>query len=325
MNIDNTLSAYALSLKEIDRVGNKKAVDLMKAFPSIELFAEADPSAFSPIVGQKIGDDIAAIQSALVTQWVQRISEMIDEYREDHIQVIALGDRAYPQKLRDTVDPPLVVYIRGNLDALHQARSVAIIGTRTPTENGMSQASEISEMLSRQGVVVVSGLAKGIDTAAHLGSIRAMSPGISVFGTDLRTVYPKENQQLARDLLDQDGVVISEIGPGEASGRGAFVRRDRIQAGLSDVIIPIQSDIDGGTMHTVKFGIDYGRRVFVPVPSDQDMAANSVRGTQALIEDGNATNFSVDDPWGFWNSSAAKSSHTNIKSENLQKQIPLDL
>ena len=206
-----------------------------------------------------------------------------------------------------------MLYIRGNLAALHGARSVAIVGTRSPTKNGVVQAVELSEYLSSQGAIVVSGLAKGIDTAAHQGSIRAKSPGVSVFGTDLETFYPKENQQLAHDLIEQNGALISEIGPDDYSSRGAFVRRDRIQAGLSDVIIPVQSDIDGGTMHTVKFGIDYGRPIFVPMPSDQDKAANIVRGTQNLVMEHNATNFEIDnprgdDPYGFWHSDVPKKS-----------------
>lgn len=325
MNIDHALSAYALSLKAIDGVGNKKALNLMNAFPSIELFSKAETSDFSSVVGKKSGEDIAAIRSSLVNHWVKQSSKLIDGYQDDRIQVIAIGDEAYPQRLSDTLEPPLVIYVRGNIAALHQPRSVAIIGTRTPTRNGISQASELSEVLSRHGVVVVSGLAKGIDAAAHLGSIRAKSPGVSVFGTDLTTVYPKENKQLARDLLDQGGAVISEIGPGEKSGRGAFVRRDRIQAGLSDVIIPVQSDIDGGTMHTVKFGINYGRPVFVPMPSAPDMSASSVRGTQALVEDGRASNFQIDDPWGFWRGETTARSHPATKYDETHEQIKLDL
>ena len=325
MKINYELSAYALCLKAIDGVGNKKAVDLMNAFPSIGMFSEADPSVFSRIVGQKIGDDVAAVRSSLISEWMKRITETIDGYREDHIEVIALQDQAYPQKLRNTNDPPLVVYVRGNITSLQQERSVAIIGTRSPTDNGMVQAMELSESLSRHGVVVVSGLAKGIDTAAHIGSVRAKSPGVSVFGTDLTTVYPKENQQLALDLIDQGGAVISEIGPGERTGRGAFVRRDRIQAGLSDVIIPVQSDIDGGTMHTVQFGINYRRPVFVPIPSDQDMTAECVRGTQALVEDGKASSFPLDDPWGFWRKDFSEIAQSELVSEVSDEQIRLDI
>ena len=325
MQPDLTLAAYALSLKAIDGVGNQRVVKLLRNFPTIDSFAEADVSQLVTIMGSKIGQVVDQIRNELVDSWTRRSLENVEDLLEKNIFVVGLSDPLYPIKLAAINDPPSVLFARGNISELNTKQSVAIVGTRNPTENGYKQAEELSEVISRRSVLVVSGLAKGIDTAAHRGSVTAQAPGIAVFGTDLLTVYPKENEKLAQSLLECDGVLVSEITPGEPTNRGAFVRRDRIQAGLSDAVVPIQSGIGGGTMHTVKFAQDYGRPVLVPSPSLDDMKSDQVKGTQSLIDESVAQNFDIDDVDVFLRL-AFEPTQKNVRDiQPLQEQLTLEL
>ena len=277
---EQELAAYALSLKDIKGVGDQSVIKLLKDIPTHEEFQKSDYSIFQESVGSKIASNLLDDQAHIVSKLMPQKIEIIKEYEEKDIFTIALSDKRYPIKLKNIKDPPSVLYARGNISALHAKRSIAIVGTRNPTDNGLRQAIDLSEAVSKQKIVVVSGLAKGIDTEAHKGSVLANAEGVAVFGTDLLTVYPKENEDLFNYLLNCEGVAVSEIPLGEENTRGAFVRRDRIQAGLSDVIVPVQSDIGGGTMHTVKFAGKYDRPVLVPRPDSTDRMAPNIRGTE---------------------------------------------
>jgi DNA processing protein len=187
-----------------------------------------------------------------------------------------------------------MLYVRGDASLLSLTDTVAVVGTRDPTDYGVKTAHRIADSLARSGYVIVSGLARGIDTAAHTAALEADGRTIAVLGTPLNEIYPAENKGLAKRIADQSGLLVSEIPLGKSSSKLAFVRRDRIQSGLSLAVFAIQTDLNGGTMHTVTYAEKQGRLIFCPTPTSEDVSAKQNAGIMHLIRSGRAHQF--DDP-----------------------------
>lgn len=194
-------------------------------------------------------------------------------------------DEAYPPALR-TLDPrPATLFVVGPVTVFHQ-RAVAIVGTRRASGYGMSVATEIADDLSRAGVVVVSGLALGIDGAAHRASVAAGASGIAVLPSPIDRVYPPRHRPLARDLLRAGGVLVSEVPIGASVGRPDFARRNRIIAGLAEAVVVIEAPDRSGALLTAAAALAIGRELYaVPGPID----AMGSRGCNRLIADQQAT------------------------------------
>jgi len=196
------------------------------------------------------------------------------------VKIIDLQDPGYPPLLREIFDPPIILYVRGKKwDA--DLPQVAIVGTRRPTGYGLNCAERLAEDLAARGIAVTSGLARGLDAAAHRGAIRA---GITyaVFGSGLDYVYPKENRGLA-DLVEQNGAVISEFPLGTPPSPQNFPIRNRIIAGMSLGVTVVEAAEYSGSLITVRFGLESGREVFA-VPGNI-MSPQSF-GPHALIRQG---------------------------------------
>lgn len=175
----------------------------------------------------------------------------------------------YPQKLRDIPSPPKRLYALGDLSLLEQD-SVAIVGTRYPSGEGKHQALAWGAQRASEGLVVVSGLARGIDAFGHLGCLKAGGKTIAVlaYGLDL-PIYPRENTKLAETILERGGLLLSEQAPGTRVHPGFLIARNRIQSGLSNQVIVVEMGIQSGTSHTVRFAWDQGREVqVVDIPAD---------------------------------------------------------
>ena len=200
-------------------------------------------------------------------------------------RVVTGLDEAYPPALR-TLDPrPPTLYVVGPAAVFH-GRAVAIVGTRRASGYGMSVATEVADDLSRAGVVVVSGLALGIDGAAHRASVAAGAPGIAVLPSPIDRVYPPRHRPLARDLLRAGGVLVSEIAIGASVGRPDFARRNRIIAGLAEAVVVIEAPDRSGALLTAAAAITIGRELYaVPGP----IGAMGSRGCNRLIADQQAT------------------------------------
>lgn len=200
-------------------------------------------------------------------------------------RVVTGLDEAYPPALR-TLDPrPPTLYVVGPVTVFHE-RAVAIVGTRRASGYGMSVATEVADDLSRAGVVVVSGLALGIDGAAHRSSVAARAPGIAVLPSPIDRIYPPRHRPLARDLLRAGGVLVSEIPTGASVGRPDFARRNRIIAGLAEAVVVVEAPDRSGALLTAAAAITIGRELYaVPGPID----AMGSRGCNRLIADQQAT------------------------------------
>lgn len=171
-----------------------------------------------------------------------------------NIHVIGICDEMYPKRLKRIPDAPVLIYAKGNLNCLNDQKLVAIVGTRKPSEYGSTCSHLFGKNFAERGIVVVSGLAKGIDTLAHKGCIEVNGKTIAVLAQGLDTpIYPKENRPLADKIIAAGGCLLSEYGLGVRGRPNYFVERNRIQSGVSDGVAVIETDVKGGTMHTVDF------------------------------------------------------------------------
>ncbi len=191
-------------------------------------------------------------------------------------------DSAYPPLLRETVGGPALIYARGALPRTEDT-CVAIVGTRKATREGMTLARETGEALARKGIVIVSGLALGIDGAAHEGALRAGGRTAAVLANGLDSVYPRAHEHLADRILDGGGCLISEYPEGTPSYPSQFLARNRIVSGLSVATVVIEAPLRSGSLATARNAIEQGREVFI-FPGDT--RNRNYAGSHALIRTG---------------------------------------
>ncbi|MDZ7752110.1 MAG: DNA-processing protein DprA [Gammaproteobacteria bacterium] len=195
--------------------------------------------------------------------------------------ILALCDDAYPQLLRSIADPPPLLYYLGDPEVLCQVQ-MAVVGSRNPTPGGRETATAFSRYLARNGLVITSGLARGIDTAAHRGALAASGYTVAVLGTGVDRVYPAENRELARRIADT-GVVVSEFPLGTSPRAGHFPRRNRIISGLAVGTLVVEAAARSGSLITARLAAEQGREVFAIPGSIQNPMA---RGCHELIRQG---------------------------------------
>ena len=177
------------------------------------------------------------------------------------LEEIRLNSKYYPNKLRKIYDPPKKIYVLGNKQILN-SKSIAIIGCRDYSEYGKIVAQKFAYELAKRKIVIVSGLARGIDTFAHIGSIFAKEKTIAVLGSSFDNIYPKENIKVVKKIVELGGCVLSEYPLGSKTGKKNFVQRNRIISGLSDGVLVIEAKEKSGTLTTVDFALEQGRDVF---------------------------------------------------------------
>jgi len=194
---------------------------------------------------------------------------------------IHLGNSDYPPLLAEISDPPTCIWTRGDRRALSHL-AVAIIGARAASREGLIVAGDIASDLARAGVAVVSGLAKGIDAAAHKAALDAGGLTIAVLGTGIDRVYPAENQALSERIAEK-GLLITEFRPGSAPEDWHFPRRNRIISGLSKAVVVVEAREKSGSLITARLAADQGRDVMA-VPGSSVGGLN--RGANALLRDG---------------------------------------
>lgn len=205
--------------------------------------------------------------------------------RRQNIRLLAFDDPEYPENLRAAEDAPPVIYVRGQINCLRQPLSLSIVGARNASLNGRKLASQISCELTSQGIMIVSGMARGIDTAAHKGAMFALNrtgSTVAVLGTGIDIAYPAENQKLCEQIAGQ-GAVISEFPLGTEPSAGNFPRRNRIVSALTDGTLVVEASLHSGSLITARLALEQGRDVFaVPgFPTDERSA-----GPYKLIKDG---------------------------------------
>lgn len=175
-------------------------------------------------------------------------------------QVVTFADNAYPRLLLEITDPPPLLYVKGNPALLDHA-SLAVVGSRNATQQGRSNAEAFSRELSEGGFTIISGLALGIDAAAHTGGLAALSSSIAVVGTGLDIVYPARNRNLAHRLAEE-GALVSEFALGMPALASNFPRRNRLISGLASGCLVVEAALKSGSLITARYALEQGREVF---------------------------------------------------------------
>ena len=275
-----------LALTNIKGVGRRTAIDLWRTTLSSpgKLGLDAH-DAFIAIASES--ERVNRSATDLGAAW--RTSEQqVAEASDAGLRVLSYFDDDYPERLRGIPDAPSVLFVRGRVEALHESGMVAVVGTREPTPFGDHAAYRAGQRAAETGVAVVSGLALGCDTQAHEGCVSRFGTGVAVLAHGLDRVYPARNRGLADLLLESGGCWVSEYPLGTKPARGAFVERDRIQSGLADGVLVIETDVQGGTMHTVRYSRQQHRRLACIGHPQQWWHHPKTRGNRKLIEEGDA-------------------------------------
>ena len=228
-------------------------------------------------------EGMTAEQAALLRQKsLQRADEILAECAAKDIFIVTVQDAAYPSRLRNIYDAPLLLYGKGAMPLFDEEAAIAVVGTRGCTPYGIRAAEELGYGLAKQGALIVSGLAKGIDAAAHEGALRAGGFVAGVLGCGVDVVYPASSRRLYEDIA-ATGVLLSEYPPGTAAEGWHFPQRNRIISGLSLAAVVVEAPTDSGALITAHTAMEQGRDVFaVPGPIHSVYS----RGCNELIRDG---------------------------------------
>jgi DNA processing protein len=283
-----------LVLHHIKGIGNKAQVALIGCYKddhlnSLEELLELDLNqTATPKRAVKLLEEFFA--NGLYETTKAECESDLEMWFTEGITVSALGSDSYPLQLTALEDPPALLFCRGNLNLLSSPKSITVVGTRENTHLGERITRKTVEHFSQSDFCIVSGLARGIDTIAHRTALDNNGTTIAVL-VDLVNVSPSNNRKLAEQILEQNGLLVSENPPGTKGTPGMFAKRDRIQAGFGMAVFAIETATDGGTMHSVSTANLIGRDVFVPDPEAagySDLNIKAISGTQSLLVEGKA-------------------------------------
>lgn len=281
-----------LTLQQLNGVGNKTIFKIAR-----------DVKGYISTVGQLCdfwkqltGKKLKSITDSEIYEAHHKALQIIDDCKQEEVGIISFYDESYPDILRTCrnekgeLDPPVLLYYRGDIDALERP-GIAFIGTREPTENGVLAGKYFSSEFAKHGYNIVSGLATGCDTSGHQGalSVGGVTTAFLANGLDWSSIYPKENTIVAKKIVENGGLLLSEYPVGQACGRYGLVARDRLQAGLAYATVIIQTGETGGTMHAVNATIKSHKPLFaVEYRKDSDISHDKVKGNIKLIKEGTA-------------------------------------
>lgn len=289
---------YWIWLSLIPNLGNKKKEILLKIYKNPETIYHLKEKDLSKIKG--IGEK--TIENMLAQNIRNSVEQHIEYMLKNNIDIVSIYDKEYPSILKEIYDPPISLYCKGDKSILNK-KSIGIVGCREVTEYGKGAAKYFAYHLAKQNINIISGLAKGVDSYVHIGSICAQSEEnnpqvkscphvdnlkncgktVAVLGNGLDMIYPKENEYLAKEIIEKGGAILSEYPLGTKPEKMNFPARNRIISGMSQGILVIEAKEKSGTLITVDFALEQGRDVFV-VPGNIN-SINSV-GTNRLIQQG---------------------------------------
>lgn len=271
---------FWLALNQLPRFGLKSLMRLLQTFQHIEEIFEASHKALKAL---RLKDEI--ILAIKHPDWCAVDEALRWALREEH-HILSFADTRYPQSLKEIAHPPLLLFVQGNALRLSEPQ-LAIVGSRHPTQLGKDHAYAFARELAHVGLIVTSGLALGIDGAAHRGALSAgsASPGhtIGVAGTGLHHVYPPAHQMLVKEIIEQGGAIVSEFPLALKPAPSHFPQRNRIIAGLSQGVLVVEATLKSGSLITARYAMEEGREVFaIPGLISQPQS----KGCHALIRQG---------------------------------------
>lgn len=262
-----------IALQCLPKIGAKTALKAANDVP-------CDPVEFTGYVKSKFGRSSQEAEYA----WDQA-QEIMDKCRESKINAVAVTDEDYPKRLHTIQEErPPVIYIKGSHEAIQRNSAVvAIVGTRKPTERGKKAAYDFGCIAAKNNVPVVSGLAYGCDFYGHSGCLDQGGTAVAVLAHGLDMVYPREHEDLADQIVEEGGCLLSEYPPGTQAAKWSFIDRDRLQSALSDIVIVIQTGTRGGTHHTAKFAQTQQRKILCVRPHGSDLSHAKVQGNSDIV------------------------------------------
>lgn len=273
-----TSTEACIALNMLPKMGPVRLRNLLKVFGTPENILTARGSALRAVEG--IGPDVAGE----ITGWENTVdlSAEMDRIRKFGAQVITVESPMYSRQLREIHAPPIVLYVWGELQDRDQ-HAIGVIGSRRTTHYGTESAKKLSYQLAYAGLTVISGLARGIDTAAHQGALAAKGRTIAVIGSGLSMLYPPENAALAEKIAQGNGAVVSEFSMEVEPDRQTFPMRNRIISGWSHGVLVVEAGLNSGALITASQALEQGRCVYA-VPGH--INAPSAHGSNRLIQQG---------------------------------------
>lgn len=277
-----------LALSQTPGIGDGRGRKLVDHFGTIDRLFAASLTEL-----EACGIPAAAAQGIALGKSLELASAEYDRIREMGASVVVRGDSEFPNRLLEIYDPPLVLYIKGSAEIIGQP-GIAVVGTRHPTPYGIGMAERLACDLAARGLVIISGMARGVDTAAHRGALSAHGRTLAVWGTGADVTYPKENQKLSEQILDSGGAIVSEFPLGTFPAPQNFPIRNRIISGLAVGVLVLEAGEYSGTRVTARCALEQGREVYA-VPGN---VTNKLSwGPNTLIKQGAALVATWEDVW----------------------------
>jgi len=256
---------YWLAMCDLPSFSLEDIIESMKIFESPDEFWNAEEHVLRSLAdSSKLAGEIKDTRSSVN---LDRYLETLNYANEKSVEIIPYIDPKYPLGLREMDKSPNTIFLQGNPDALHK-KAISIVGTRNPTEYGNSKTLEIARDLAKKGYTIVSGLALGIDTQAHLGAIEGNGLTTAVLASGVANITPASNKPLANEIIKSGGAIISEYGIDTPPARYKYVHRNNITAALGLATIVIEGASNSGTRHTADFTKKMGKPILVLKPAD---------------------------------------------------------
>lgn len=267
---------YWIALRSVRGIGNLGFLSLLESFksPREAFLASYDELIAVPGIGSKTASHIKSFQN-----W-RKSEQELNQLNSLDIQVITFHDECYPELLKNIYDPPPLLYVKGTLT--DEDLNIALVGSRMASTYGLYTTERLSRELALNGITVVSGMARGIDSAAHRGALAGRGRTLAVLGCGLDIIYPPENKNLYEEIT-ASGAVISEFAPGTPPNASNFPLRNRIISGLSLGVVVVEANERSGSLITARIALEQGREVFA-VPGSIDSRRS--RGSHKLIKEG---------------------------------------
>jgi DNA processing protein len=262
MSVDPAWVALCL----ISGVGGKTFKALMTAFGTPEAVLSASDEALRAVngVGKVLSESIRRAD-------IRRTELDLRRWSDKGVRALSFDNSDYPSSMKTLEDPPPLLFVRGQWP-LDLTSALAIVGTRSPSRQAHQYAAELADEVVKKGRVVISGLAVGIDSAAHNGALDAEGQTVGVLGSGILNVYPPESKMLAERVI-RSGALMCEVSPDAKVNTPALIARNRIITGLSTSVMVVQSNTDGGAMHAARFAVAQGRTLYTPKDILGDAAA----------------------------------------------------
>lgn len=264
-------------------VGAATYWQLLDRFPSLHSALRASPEALQPFLSKEALEALTLLRTQKsASMLVQQVQRDMDWLQKNDITLVDTDHNAYPELLREIKRPPPLLYVKGNAAGLSFPQ-VAIVGSRKPTPAGRDTALAFASDLAKSGFTITSGLAMGIDAAAHEGAVKVKGRTIAVIGTGIDSVYPQRNSALASEIIANGGAIVSEFPLGTDPQPQNFPQRNRIVSGLSYGVIVVEAAVKSGSLISARYALQQDRELFAVPGSIHNPLS---RGCHALIKEG---------------------------------------